>query len=68
MPFWHPKGMVLWDVLEELRRRENAKRGYVEVKTPLLYDVDTWVTSGHWEKFKDEHVPRPVRRGADAGR
>ena len=53
MPFWHPKGTVIWDVLEALRRRENAKRGYVEVRTPLLYDVDTWVTSGHWEKFKD---------------
>ena len=54
MPFWHPKGMVIWNALEDLRRRENAKRGYVEVKTPLLYDVETWKTSGHWEKFKDE--------------
>ncbi len=53
MPFWHPKGMVIWNQLEDLRRRENAKRGYVEVKTPLMYDVDTWVTSGHWEKFRD---------------
>jgi threonyl-tRNA synthetase len=53
MPFWHPKGTVIWNVLEDLRRRENLKRGYVEVKTPLLYDVETWVTSGHWEKFKD---------------
>ena len=54
MPFWHPKGMVIWNALEDLRRRENAKRGYVEVKTPLLYDVETWVTSGHWEKFRDD--------------
>jgi threonyl-tRNA synthetase len=54
MPFWHPKGMVLWNELEDLRRRENLARGYVEVKTPLLYDVDTWVTSGHWEKFRDD--------------
>jgi threonyl-tRNA synthetase len=54
MPFWHPKGMILWNALEDLRRRENAKRGYVEVKTPLLYDVDTWVTSGHWEKFRED--------------
>jgi threonyl-tRNA synthetase len=53
MPIWHPKGMVIWNALEDLRRRENAKRGYEEVKTPLLYDVDTWVTSGHWEKFRD---------------
>jgi threonyl-tRNA synthetase len=54
MPFWHPKGMVVWNALEDLRRRENAKRGYVEVKTPLLYDVETWKTSGHWEKFRDD--------------
>src|ERR671923_606353 len=45
MPFWHPKGMVIWNALEDLRRRENAKRGYVEVKTPLMYDVETWKTS-----------------------
>jgi threonyl-tRNA synthetase len=54
MPFWHPKGMIIWNALEDLRRRENARRGYVEVKTSLLYDVETWVTSGHWEKFRDD--------------
>ena len=54
MPFWHPRGMVIWNELEDLRRRENATRGYIEVKTPLMYDVETWKTSGHWEKFKDE--------------
>jgi threonyl-tRNA synthetase len=54
-PFWHPKGMVIWNELEDLRRRENARRGYVEVKTPLLYDVDTYVTSGHYENYR-EHM------------
>src|SRR5688500_447764 len=34
-PFWHPKGMAIYNALEEVRRRENRKRGYVEVKTPL---------------------------------
>jgi threonyl-tRNA synthetase len=52
-PFWHPKGLVLWNELESLRRRENAKRGYLEVKTPLLYDKALWETSGHWEKFRE---------------
>src|SRR5438067_1165865 len=52
-PFWHPKGMVIWNILEDLRRRENLKRGYVEVKTPLLYDVDTYVTSGHYDNYKE---------------
>jgi threonyl-tRNA synthetase len=52
-PFWHPKGMVLWNELEDLRRRENKKRGYKEVKTPLIYDKSVWETSGHWEKFRE---------------
>src|SRR6266540_343365 len=54
-PFWHPKGMVIWNVLEELRRRENLARGYAEVKTPLIYDRSLWERSGHWEKFR-EHM------------
>ena len=52
-PFWHPKGMVIWNELEDLRRRENRSRGYVEVKTPLLYDVGTYVTSGHYDNYRD---------------
>jgi threonyl-tRNA synthetase len=52
-PFWHPKGMVIWNQLEDLRRRENRRRGYVEVKTPLLYDVDTYVTSGHYDNYRE---------------
>jgi threonyl-tRNA synthetase len=52
-PFWHPKGMVIWNILEDLRRRENKKRGYLEVKTPLLYDEETYVTSGHLENYEE---------------
>jgi threonyl-tRNA synthetase len=53
MPFWHPRGMAVWNVLEDLRRRENARRGYQEVRTPQLYDADLWRTSGHWDKFRE---------------
>jgi threonyl-tRNA synthetase len=52
-PFWHPKGLVIWNELEALRRRLNAKHGYLEVKTPLIYDSSVWVTSGHWEKYRE---------------
>ena len=52
-PFWHPKGMVLWNSLEDLRRRENRRRGYLEVKTPLLYDVQTYITSGHYDNYRE---------------
>jgi threonyl-tRNA synthetase len=52
-PIWHPRGMVIWNALEELRQRENGRRGYLEVKTPLLYDTELWEISGHWEKYRD---------------
>jgi threonyl-tRNA synthetase len=52
-PIWHPRGMVIWNALESLRQRENALRGYLEVKTPLLYDVELWKISGHWENYRD---------------
>ncbi len=52
-PFWHPKGMVIWNALEDLRREENQKRGYLEVKTPLLYDLETYKTSGHYENYEE---------------
>jgi len=58
--FWHPKGMAVWNALEGLRRSENAKRGYVEVKTPLIYDKALWVTSGHWDKFRENMFLIPM--------
>ncbi|HMD56270.1 MAG TPA: threonine--tRNA ligase [Solirubrobacteraceae bacterium] len=52
-PFWKPAGMTIWNELTELWRRENRARGYEEVKTPILYDVELWRQSGHWDKYKD---------------
>jgi threonyl-tRNA synthetase len=52
-PLWHPKGMVLFYELEKIRRRENEKRGYAEVRTPIIYDADTFVTSGHFPKYEE---------------
>jgi len=45
--------MVIWNALEDLRRQENARRGYLEVKTPLLYDLETYKTSGHFENYRE---------------
>ncbi len=59
-PFWHPKGMVIWNLLEDLRRRENLARGYAEVKTPLIYDKALWQTSGHWDKFRENMFLIPL--------
>ncbi len=52
-PFWHPKGMVVWNTLVDYWRHENSTRGYQEVKTPILYASDLWKTSGHWDKFRE---------------
>jgi threonyl-tRNA synthetase len=59
-PFWHPRGMAIWNALEEVRRRENLRRGYLEVKTPLIYEKALWVTSGHWEKFRENMFLIPL--------
>jgi threonyl-tRNA synthetase len=58
--------MVIWNVLEDLRRRENARRGYLEIRTPQLYDSELWRTSGHWEKYQ-EHMFRVEVEGRDFG-
>src|SRR3954464_2049213 len=59
-PFLHPKGMAIWNELEDLRRNENLRRGYLEIRTPLIYDKALWVTSGHWEKFRENMFLIPV--------
>jgi len=53
MPLWLPDGMRVWDALTVLWRDENLARGYEIVKTPILYDVDLFKQSGHWDKYRD---------------
>jgi threonyl-tRNA synthetase len=50
---WHPKGMTIWNALEDLRREQNARRDYLEVKTPLMWDVELWKRSGHWDNYRE---------------
>jgi threonyl-tRNA synthetase len=45
--------MVLFNELLKLVREENARRGYEEVKTPILTDIELWRRSGHWDKYRD---------------
>ncbi|MGH2970063.1 MAG: threonine--tRNA ligase [Solirubrobacteraceae bacterium] len=52
-PFWKPNGMVIWNELTTLWRAENGARGYREVKTPILYDVELFKTSGHWHVYRE---------------
>ncbi len=66
-PLWQPKGMVIFNELEALRRREDERRGYLEVKTPLIYDQRLWEISGHWEKFRDHMFLIPSEDGHTFG-
>src|SRR5436305_1012725 len=52
-PIWHPKGMAIWNQLEKIRARENERRGYQEIKTPIIYDAETFRISGHFPKYED---------------
>ena len=52
-PFFMPNGMVIRNELESFWRREHTKRGYQEIKTPLILSEDLWHTSGHWDHYKD---------------
>jgi threonyl-tRNA synthetase len=52
-PFWQPAGTQIWNELTELWRDENLRRGYREVRTPILYDVELWKQSGHWDVYRD---------------
>ena len=65
MPFWRPRGMAVWNVLEDLRRRRTAA-GYDEIRTPQLYDADLWMTSGHWDKFRDDMFTLEIEGGPSA--
>lgn len=51
MVFWHSKGWVIWQEIEQLIRREIALDGYQEIKTPQIVDRSLWEKSGHWDLF-----------------
>ena len=65
-PFFYPKGAVIYNNLISFIRTEYRKRGYQEVITPLLYEKSLWITSGHWEHFK-EHMFTLQSEGKDYG-
>ena len=52
-PFFHPKGMILRNILENFWKEEHIKRGYGEIKTPLILNEALWHQSGHWDHYKE---------------
>jgi threonyl-tRNA synthetase len=52
-PFFHPRGMVVINTLLELWRKEHRKRGYQEIRTPVILEKSLWERSGHWEHYRE---------------
>src|SRR5438093_7179338 len=48
---WLPKGTTLYNTLAQYMRDTLLPAGYVEVKTPLIYNKALWERSGHWEHY-----------------
>ena len=53
MVFWHPKGWLLWQQVEQYMRDLLDKNNYQEVRTPQVVDKNLWIRSGHWENFRE---------------
>ncbi|MFZ2407706.1 MAG: threonine--tRNA ligase [Methylobacter sp.] len=51
MVFWHEKGWVIYQQVEQYIREKLRVNGYGEVRTPQVVDRSLWEKSGHWEKF-----------------
>lgn len=52
-PFFHPRGMVLRNILESFWREEHEREGYGEIRTPIILNESLWRQSGHWDHYKD---------------
>ena len=51
--FWHPKGWILWQEVEQYMRRVYRDNGYLEVKGPQILDQHLWEKTGHWDKYRE---------------
>ena len=52
MVFWHPRGLRLFQLLEDHVRRHVQRQGYREVRTPQVLGQALWERSGHWQSFR----------------
>jgi threonyl-tRNA synthetase len=53
MIFWHPKGWIVWQQIEQYMRQKFVEYGYQEVRTPAVMDRSLWEKSGHWDNYRD---------------
>ena len=51
--FWHPKGWVIWQQVEQYMRAVYRNNGYQEVKAPQILDLSLWKKTGHWDNYRE---------------
>ena len=52
-PFWLGKGTRLVNTLANYMRAVLEPAGYVEMRTPLVFNKALWETSGHWQHYRE---------------
>lgn len=57
LPLWHPKGAILWRIIEDFWYKEHLKNGYNLVRTPHIGNRALWETSGHWGFYNESMYP-----------
>ena len=62
LPLWHPKGALLWRIIEEFWYKKHLENGYELVRTPHIGNKILWQTSGHWEFYNKSMYP-PLEAG-----
>ncbi len=53
LPFYHPKGLILKNLLIDYWRKIHVREGYQEISTPIMLTRDLWERSGHWDHYRD---------------
>ncbi len=51
--YWHPKGALIRETIENFWRQVHRKRGYDIVYSPHIGRVDLWKISGHWDFYRE---------------
>lgn len=54
MPYWLPKGLIIYNELVKYWREKHQKENYREISTPLINKAELWKISGHWEHYKED--------------
>ena len=53
LPFWLPNGMIVRTQIENMWKEIHARYNYLLVDTPIMLSKELWITSGHWDHYKE---------------